>query len=378
MPGFETAAATRGEVVESLCDLTATAGALSEAAPAQSRAYDLRVGVSNAAGQVTEVHFIEAWQSLIHEPGGWRLASWWSRLDLIAGRDIPAGATPVDRYYQGQIRLAAYALSNIELKPGQPLEITSYWQALKPVEADYTVFNHLFGLDGTEVGRADEAPPVLTSRWLPGQVVSTTYTVETSPDLAAPAVATLDVGLYGKNDKALGVTDRQAQKLSVSLGRVKFVPAVWPDQPPPVAQTALFGAALRLEGHSILPAAIKAGSTDGLDISLWWQAVAPVGTDYAVLVHLVGAADNIVAQADGVPVGGRYPTSAWAPGEHIIDARRVVLPADIPPGTYRLLGGLYNPADGRRLSVDGTGEFRDHRRVGDRTMTMWETRAAWV
>jgi hypothetical protein len=50
-----------------------------------------------------------------------------------------------------------------------------------------------------------------------------------------------------------------------------------------------------------------------------------------------------------VPVNGRYPTSAWAPGEPIIDARAISLPADLPAGDYRLIVGLYTSTEGSRL-----------------------------
>jgi hypothetical protein len=76
-----------------------------------------------------------------------------------------------------------------------------------------------------------------------------------------------------------------------------------------------------------------------------------VGTDYNVFVHLLDAAGNIVAQGDGVPMGGRYPTYAWEVGEQIIDSRAITLPADLMPGQYRLIVGLYNPLDGSRLQL---------------------------
>jgi hypothetical protein len=62
-----------------------------------------------------------------------------------------------------------------------------------------------------------------------------------------------------------------------------------------------------------------------------------------------------VAQADGVPVAGRYPTSSWSPGERIVDARVLALPANPATGGYRILVGLYSPANGERLPIAGSG-----------------------
>jgi hypothetical protein len=348
---FEAATATPGEVVESVCDLAATAARL------PAGAYDLRVAVRDPAGEITEFLFPEAWQSLLRAPdGGWRVVGWPETLDAVARRDIPETATPTDRFYDGQIRLAGYGLSATTLNPGQSLGITLYWQALEPLPRDYTVFNHMFGLDGAQVGQADEAPSVSTSRWLPGQVFSTSHLISTSPDLAVPMVATLDVGLYDPegDNKALPITNRQGRQLPASLTRIKVVPTAWPDQPPPLVDEVRFGDALLLEGHADVPSAIRAGGAEALEIKLWWQARDRVDADFAVFVHLVDAAHNIVAQGDGIPVQGRYPTSVWAPGERILDVRRIALPVDLPAGRYGLLVGMYNPTDGSRLPIYDT------------------------
>ncbi len=137
----------------------------------------------------------------------------------------------------------------------------------------------------------------------------------------------------------------------MTVTRLKFVPAVWPDQPPPVVDNALFGDRLLLEGHATIPEIMSLEEGGGLVLQLWWRALAPLDTDYTVFVHLLDATGNIVAQADGVPVDGRYPTSAWQPGEHIIDSRLIVLPADLAGGEQQLIMGLYNPLDGSRLRL---------------------------
>ena len=50
-----------------------------------------------------------------------------------------------------------------------------------------------------------------------------------------------------------------------------------------------------------------------LRLTLIWQAVYAPG-DYIRFVHLLDAAGNIVAQADGAPAGDSYPTGQWQPG----------------------------------------------------------------
>jgi hypothetical protein len=77
-------------------------------------------------------------------------------------------------------------------------------------------------------------------------------------------------------------------------------------------------------------------------------------------VHLADANGAVIAQHDGAPAFGTYPTSAWKPGEAVVDVHDVQV--DAPPGEYSLLIGLYDPAtlervpafdaQGKRLSED--------------------------
>lgn len=84
--------------------------------------------------------------------------------------------------------------------------------------------------------------------------------------------------------------------------------------------------------------------------------MAPDGRDYAVFVHLLDSAGELVTQSDGPPQGGAYPTSIWAAGEQVADARALALPGDLPPGEYTLFVGLYDPAGGARWpAIDAIG-----------------------
>ena len=59
----------------------------------------------------------------------------------------------------------------------------------------------------------------------------------------------------------------------------------------------------------------------------------------------------MLAQSDGLPVNGDYPTNWWASGEMIVDEHRIKLPSDLPIGSYRIAIGLYRLADNTRLPV---------------------------
>jgi hypothetical protein len=96
---------------------------------------------------------------------------------------------------------------------------------------------------------------------------------------------------------------------------------------------------------------------DEVQLNVSWQPLKPFTQDYKIFVHLVDSGDNLVAQFDGWPKGGDYPTEAWSPGEIIVDSFSIKLPETIPPGPYRAFLGLYDEASLERLPVtdDGSG-----------------------
>jgi hypothetical protein len=122
---------------------------------------------------------------------------------------------------------------------------------------------------------------------------------------------------------------------------------------PESAVGATFGGAIRLESAALPPAA-RPG--DVLPVRLGWQALAPVAADYHVFVHLLDAAGKRAAQSDGQPALWTRPTSSWQPGALVEDRHALSLPADTPPGEYRLVAGLYLPDTGGRLA---TGDGAD-------------------
>jgi hypothetical protein len=127
---------------------------------------------------------------------------------------------------------------------------------------------------------------------------------------------------------------------------------------PAVAQplTIAFGAPPRLTllGYN-LPAA-DFSAADVLSLTLYWQAEAEMTINYTVFVQVLNQTGQVVAQVDQPPQAGAAPTTTWLPGEILIDPYTISL-AGLPPGDYRLITGLYNPATGERLPVAGGGDF---------------------
>ena len=97
---------------------------------------------------------------------------------------------------------------------------------------------------------------------------------------------------------------------------------------------------------------------DILRLNVTWQPLQAFTEDWKVFVHLVDSKGHRLAQFDGQPLEGVYSTSHWIPGELIEDSYPLLIPADAPPGPYRVFIGLYNEATGARLPVPNDSEGR--------------------
>ncbi|HEX2916819.1 MAG TPA: phospholipid carrier-dependent glycosyltransferase [Chloroflexia bacterium] len=103
----------------------------------------------------------------------------------------------------------------------------------------------------------------------------------------------------------------------------------------------------------------KAGEIIGL--SVYWQVLNRLPQDYVVYIHLQpeDKPDTNSASRDTQPFMGVFPTSQWKPGELLTDTPNLALPANLPPGKYNLVMGLYQN-DGKFTPLplaDGAGSI---------------------
>ncbi len=77
-------------------------------------------------------------------------------------------------------------------------------------------------------------------------------------------------------------------------------------------------------------------------VQLFWLVLEP-SPPLNAFVHLVDDAGAVVAQ-DDAPLAGDYtPWQRWTPGLLLQHRHEILLPADLPPGDYRLKAGIYEP-----------------------------------
>jgi len=232
---------------------------------------------------------------------------------------------------------------------GETLPVEICWRALADTDTNYTVFLHAVGPDDTVVADRYTYPGLgsyPTAIWRPGDAFCDNVVLPIPADLARTLVYRLSVGLLdAAADRRLPATDRDGNPAPPFVGQVRLVAAE------PAATTAPppSDAAIRLAGAEF-PSLWQPVSDH--TVTLRWYAAEPVPTDYTIFLHLRDADGQLVAQADGPPLGGWYPTSWWVPGEWVTDDHAFPLPADTPPGDYRLVAGLYDPATGARLGEE--------------------------
>src|SRR5574341_602995 len=262
-------------------------------------------------------------------------------------------------------RLIGYDLSAPQVEPGQEIAVTLYWEPLRKTDRNYSVFIHLFGENNQLVGARDTYPGLgndPTVAWRPGEVIVDRIPVTVEATAQGPLLLDIEVGLYDlESGERLPISDAAGNPVGYPIiGAVKLRDpnSIRPEAGP--REDWQFQGGSHLVDYSASPAQPQAGGN--LTVTLSWGAAGPLPTSYKVFVHLVNDDGDIVAQADSIPLGGRYPTTAWGADERFDDIYLLALPSDLPGGDYWLLVGLYDPQTGVRLPLQN-GE--DHIRLDE-------------
>ncbi|MCI0396930.1 MAG: glycosyltransferase family 39 protein [Chloroflexi bacterium] len=159
----------------------------------------------------------------------------------------------------------------------------------------------------------------------------------------------LVIGLQLLLALSLGLAWRPVRAVIVVAQR----PAMPAEAPPQFPLSASFsepgrqGETLRLAGYDLDSSQAVPGGF--LELALHWQASRPAQRPYTVFTHLVNESGLVVAQKDNWPLTGQWPPTCWRRDDQIVDPYRIELPADLPPGDYTLLVGLYDAASNARL-----------------------------
>ncbi len=250
----------------------------------------------------------------------------------------------VDRFVVDGVTLVAWAADGPHLRPGTPLRVRLTWRG-----------SDLAGLDGAQVSvyLVDAAWREVGQRVL--SYDTSTWPTNTDVEVYHPLVVAGEIpagpcrlSLRLRVEDASGV-----ERFESEVGWLKCPPvSTMPPGAIPLDVRANFA---RLTGYTLAPAVVRAGQP--LTLTLYWAAQTGADRDWTVFVHMLDGAGQRIAQDDGQPLDGRYPTTVWGAGEVIPDDHILALPDPLPAGPYQLLVGLYDLTSGERLALfDSTGQ----------------------
>ena len=235
------------------------------------------------------------------------------------------------------------------MRPGETLDITLYWQGLKPIEKNYSLGIRLLGRGDVELYKLDTYPGGgmwQTTLWKSGEVIADHYRLRlpSTPTLTQvmPSVLKLDVSVFDfvTNKPITQTFDLQGNPSSRQFYEVASI-GLRGSVPVPAQATShldkakLMSATTRQEGRKIV-------------LTTTWLCTADVNADYTLFMQLFDVNQTQrKPQADGPLV---LPVRWWRTGDVIVDERTLELTPDISPGQYAIKFGLYNK-DGQRMNA---------------------------
>ncbi|MCA9965652.1 MAG: hypothetical protein KC423_15460 [Anaerolineales bacterium] len=259
-----------------------------------------------------------------------------------------------------------------QLAPGEPLTVTLWARAERP----FAVQLRLISPDGQEWASSQTMLPVWAGTAAqtillptPADLPHGAYLVNFS--LLEPESSDL-LALYRNDDfnpldrVGLGsvavawaktapcdtpTTDDEPQTASDDCGLSSVVRRLQTENLTFVPIQANFGNQITLLGYALNDNFARGG--EPLRLTLFWEGQRSPDNNYVVFVHLLDEAGQLVTNHDGVPVNGRYPTTAFRPGDIVADEHPLLLDGGLAAGSYRLAVGLYLPETGERLPVWG-------------------------
>ena len=329
-------------------------GAWSAAASGQTTTFALKPRLPLIVGEGSNVALDLPWPAA---PGRYRLhleASGWDVPARDVEVEIGSAPGPVTLLPIRADALPAAALSR-QIQAGR---VSLGWRLLDRPAGDATVRLRLLDAAGQEIDQDDQplggtSDPV--SAWRPGQIVTTTHSIDLPG--AALGVYSVQASLLRSNDPTtyLFLKDDDTPVESLTLPFVIRPAQAATTALPPTASLAEFGRGVYLLDNDIQP---PAQSGQPFEINVKWTTGAPLDANYTIFAHLVDADGQIIAQQDQQPLGGRYPTTVWEPGEVVSDTIRIAVPAAAAGKAACVRLGLYDLRSLARLPrSDAAGDF---------------------
>ncbi len=239
------------------------------------------------------------------------------------------------RYANG-LRLIGFDLKGRPV-PGRKLQITLYLHAEQPIHDVRAILE--WDLEGH--GRVTTGARL--DNWPAGETFSARIDLPVVESAAGSSQIKLSV--MGGDNQPVSSGGLRRQQTVQQLARINL------EAPPPTEGAPYyksFDDKLMLLSYQFTETVSPGGVAR---VTLHWWAMSPMREDYTVFVQLLDDERRVRWQQDIMPAFGARPTSGWQPGEVIQDIHEIPLPADAPPGVYRVEIGVYSPITWQRLHV---------------------------
>ncbi|NLV74694.1 MAG: hypothetical protein GXY52_08430 [Chloroflexi bacterium] len=275
---------------------------------------------------------VTALLELIEVPPEWALEE---ELAACSPLNLPVG--------EGLSLTCAQALPPAAL-PGETITLSLFWRVQEHPPADARVRTILRDRYGNVLVEREGAlvAGLSVAGWQRERTYKTVVVLDL-PKEASLGSATIDVVVSATDGAILA---EFPDMVGVLIGQSSQIGA---GETPRYAASTLFSDTLRLFGYDLSAVDVEPG--DSLKVTLVWQAEQATAENWVVFVHLLDQGGVLVAQHDGEPNAGQYPTSAWVVGEPVRDAHVLELPESLPAGEYRLVMGMYRWPSLERLTV---------------------------
>jgi hypothetical protein len=305
----------------------------------------------------------------------WRVIPQWPRA-------LPVEAHAADIVAADHFEIVGWQLGRHEVQPGEVLLLDLYMRIQNPegVEAQryYLPWLQL----GGRTYRFTTDQRYNSPWWEAGEIVVERFELPIDWYLS-PGRYPLRVGVRLVNEGR--DLELASGETSAALTEVTVASPAWrPSQEMLTSAVGNLGDAIllrsaRVNGRDVSSGRFYPRIEPGrpLRVVLEWEALRPIGENYKVFVQLLDGSLQVRAQGDDkAPLRGSAPTLLWFPrfrrGMRILDTYELELPADLPPGEYPLVAGMYGFTTYRRMGaitpggdMEGDWITLGHLRVGE-------------
>lgn len=234
---------------------------------------------------------------------------------------------------------------------GSLLPVELCWRAMAQTDRDFAVLIHVIGPENTLIANRRTYPGLgryPTSIWQPGTIWCDLVHILIAEESVPRTLAyKIEIGfLDAETDERLPAFTAGGEPIAATFVKdILISQNDVEDFPPGPGDEILTLLDFKVDSNWRLGQARS--------LTLTWRIADPLAQDYQQFVHLRDSeTGQTVAQADGPPFDGWYPTSRWLPDTIITDMRLFPLGVEIAPGSYDLVVGFYDLASGQRFGPE--------------------------